>query len=162
MKKHYQISLYFLLLVLASLNAIGQTKNDNTENEIKNVLKLWNDAAKKSNLEEFMSLYDNSASIILVGSDSGEVFNGSDQIRSWLGKLFMNNSFEWELSKVYIDHHENTAWVFVDGAMIVTNKEGKKFQTPYRFTGVMVRKNKDPNTIGWKWRLFNGSIPQGE
>lgn len=157
MKKlqHFIISLICFAFISISVN--GQSKNDNVEKEIKNALMMWNDAAKRANLEDFMSLYDNSADIILVGSDSGEVFTGKDQIRNWLGELFKNNSFQWEMNKILIDHFENTAWVFVDGAMIVTNKTGKVFKTPYRFTGILVKKGKD-----WKWRLFNGSIPEKE
>ena len=157
MKNLYLLKFYAIIFILFSLNATAQSKNDKTEIEIKDVLKTWNDAAKSANLEDFMALYDNSSSVILVGSDSGEIFYGSDQIKGWLGGLFKNNSFEWEMNKTFIDHYENTAWVFMDGAMIVTNKEGKKFQTPYRFTGILIRKNN-----GWKWRLFNGSIPKGE
>jgi len=150
----FSISIQFILFI--SINAIGQT-NDATEKEIRNALMMWNDAAKKSNLEDFMALYDNSSSIVLVGSDKGEIFTGKEQIKERLEGLFKNNSFQWEMNTIHIDHNENTAWVIVDGAMVVTSKEGEVFKTPYRFTGVLVRNKKD-----WKWRLFNGSIPQGE
>lgn len=153
---NYIKTLYVGLLLTFFTISSAQTK-DKVQMEIEEKLKEWNDTAKKADLEKFMSLYDNSSTIILVGSDKGEVFEGKQQINDWLTGLFKNNSFEWEMNTVSIDHFENTAWVFVDGAMIVTNSKGIKNQTPYRFTGILIKKNHQ-----WKWRLFNGSIPQGE
>ena len=155
--KLLRILLSFMLMFMSFTLAKAQSAKDKTKIEIEGVLKEWNNAAKKANPDEFMSLYDSGADILLVGSDSGEIYKGRDQIKNWLSGLFKNNSFEWEMNNVYIDHYKNTAWVFVDGAMIVTNHEGTTFKTPYRFTGIMLKVHKE-----WKWRLFNGSIPQGE
>jgi len=152
-----QVASLLLFLLFFSVNSNAQTKENKTNAEIQNVLKKWNDAAKKANLEEFMSLYDDNPNAVLVGSAKGEIFIGKAQIKSWLTQLFKNNTFQWEMNKIHIDSSQNTAWTFVDGAMIVTNKEGKEFRTPYRFTGILVKKNKD-----WKWRLFNGSVPESE
>lgn len=44
-----------------------------------------------------------------------------------------------------------------DQVMLIGSDIGEIKKTPYRFTGIMIRKSKD-----WKWRLFNGSIPRGE
>jgi ketosteroid isomerase-like protein len=153
---------YILLIVVLTLQVIfpdslSAQKNDKLRVEIETALKEWNDAAKKADPENFMALYDSGSEIILIGSDSGEIFKGEQQIRKWLTGLFANNSFEWDMKDVHIDHFENTAWVFVDGSMIVTSHNGGKNKFPYRFTGILIKQNNK-----WKWRLFNGSVPQGE
>ena len=104
-----------------------------------------------------MSMFDDSENIMLIGSDSCEVFKGKDQIKGWLTQLFDMASFSWEMDRIDIDSNDNTAWVFVEGRMVVAFKTGKTKKTPYRFTGIMVRKGSE-----WKWRLFNGSNPRGE
>ncbi len=132
----------------------AQNKSEKVNAEISEVLNLWNSAAKNSNTDQALSLFDETDNIMLVGSDSGEVFKGKDQIRGWLNRLFKHNSFSWEMNRIDIDSFENTAWVFMDGFMVVSNDKGKTRKVPYRFTGIMVKKD---NT--WKWRLFNGSAP---
>ena len=78
-------------------------------------------------------------------------------MRAWLSAIFAHANFSWEMNTIDIDSNGKTAWVFVDGAMIVQWDSGHTKKTPYRFTGIMIKKNKV-----WKWRLFNGSIPRGE
>ena len=134
-----------------------QVKNLNIINEITATLELWNSSAKSRDMSHIMELFDNSEAIMIVGSDSGEVFKGKEQIEGWIKMLFSHRSFSWEMNRVDIDHNGNTAWVFMDGFMIVTSDKGKTAKFPYRFTGVMVKvKN------SWKWRLFNGSAPGGQ
>lgn len=41
--------------------------------------------------------------------------------------------------------------------MIVNFHKGGKKISPYRFTGILVKKKG-----AWKWRLFDGSVPKGE
>ena len=124
--------------------------------EVTAALELWNNSAKARDMSHFMELFDNSHPILAVGSDSGEVFKGRDQIEGWMRMLFTHRSFSWEMNRVEIDHNGNTAWVFMDGSMIVTSDKGKTAKFPYRFTGILVKVKK-----GWKWRLFDGSVPGG-
>ncbi len=152
-----RINLVILISVVVPFSVMAQSNNNRIKSEIQNELKIWNDAAKKGNLNEFMALYDTTASIFLIGSDKGEICRNKEEVRKWLAAIFKYNSFEWEMKQIDIDNNKNTAWVFMDGAMIVTNNKGKKFETPYRFTGILVKKHHH-----WKWRLFNGSIPRGE
>jgi ketosteroid isomerase-like protein len=157
-KKTILLPVILLILVISNtLSAQILNVSDNVKGEITKVLELWNNDAKNSDLEGFMSLFDGSENIMLIGSDSGEVFKGRDQIKGWLTQLFEIASFSWEMDRIYIDSNDNTAWVFVEGRMVVAFKTGKTKKTPYRFTGIMVRKGSD-----WKWRLFNGSNPRGE
>jgi ketosteroid isomerase-like protein len=124
--------------------------------EITAALITWNDAAKSRDIKQFMALYDTSPDIMIIGSDSGEVFKGREQIEKWATKLFRFASFSWDMKRIDIDSNENTAWVFMDGYMVVTNDKGNTRKFPYRFTGILVKvKN------SWKWRLFNGSVPGG-
>ncbi len=146
-----------LFAILFSSASIAQSNNEKLKLEITNELNNWNAAANKADLKEFMSLYDTTASIFLIGSDKGEICRSKAEIEKWLGGLFKYNSFEWQMNQLDIDHNKNTAWVFMDGAMIVTNKKGQKMETAYRFTGILVKKHHQ-----WKWRFFNGSIPRGE
>lgn len=146
-----------LFLLLGFSAAFCQVKEDKTKTEITDALRVWNETAHKSDLAGFMNLFDDTENIMLVGSDSGEIYKGKAEISKWLGGLFRNNSFIWEMKRVDIDSYKKTAWVFVDGAMVVTSRKGNQFTVPYRFSGVLV-KRKD----GWKWRIFNGSIPRGE
>ena len=156
MKNKILLSLIFLILIISNTLS-AQILNDNIKDEITNVLKDWNAAAKSSDLEKSMSLFDDSENILLVGSDSGEVFKGKEQIRGWLSQLYSVAGFSWEMDRIDIDYNENTAWVFVEGRMVVEFKNGKMKKPPYRFTGIMVKKGNE-----WKWRLFNGSNPRGE
>ena len=135
----------------------AQSSKDKTIVEVENALKEWNQTAKDADLKKFMSLFDDNSKTILVGSDKGEIFEGKKLIENWLSKLFKTNSFEWEMKKINIDYKGKTAWVFVDGSMVVTNQSGEQHKTPYRFTGVLVKVKNI-----WKWRLFNGSVPEGE
>lgn len=150
--------LLFVILFSLILNSIyAQPTSVRIKNEITGALKEWNAAAKSANADRCLSLFENSDDIILVGSDKGEICKGKLQIREWLSQIFAHANFSWEMNTIDIDSNGSTAWVFVDGSMIVQWDNGKTKITPYRFTGIMVRKNKL-----WKWKLFNGSIPRGE
>jgi len=143
-------------LVVASYT-FAQNKPADITAEIRHSLNLWNETAKKADLNAFVDLFDSSPNILLVGSDSGEIFKGKEQISQWASSLFEHHRFEWDMQQIEIDNYQGCAWVFMNGSMIVTNDQGKKSKTPYRFTGVMIKRNGQ-----WKWRLFNGSIPKAE
>lgn len=133
-----------------------QQTNAAINNEIKAALKLWNSSAKSRDVSHFMELFDDNEAIMAVGSDSGEVFKGREQIEGWMKMLFAHRSFSWDMKRIDIDHNGNTAWVFMDGYMMVTNDKGKSAKFPYRFTGILVKSKNE-----WKWRLFDGSAPGG-
>ena len=150
-------SVFTSIMLLFATAAFSQTSNKKVNTEINSALLTWNHAAKEADLKGFMNLFDDSENSMLVGSDSGEIFKGKAQISQWLSMLFKHNRFEWEMNTIHIDSYKNTAWVFVDGFMIVTNDKGKANKTPYRFSGVLVKQKHE-----WKWRIFDGSIPRGE
>lgn len=154
------IQFYFLIVILyfSITNPVAAKKTtDKLKEEISRTLEQWNTASKNADLEKFMAMFDNSDNIILVGSADGEISKGRDQVREWLSQLYGFAGFSWEMNRIDMDCNGNTAWVFVEGAMIVNFHKGGTKKTPYRFTGIMVKKKGE-----WKWRLFNGSVPQQE
>ncbi|MCX6249840.1 MAG: nuclear transport factor 2 family protein [Bacteroidetes bacterium] len=154
-------TLICLLITLSGHSRTGKPDNKLETNtkiikEITASLELWNNSAKNRDVTHFMDLFDNTGEIMVIGSDSGEVFKGREQIEGWMKMLFAHRGFSWEMNRVDIDHNGNTAWVFMDGSMIVTSDKGKTLKFPYRFTGILV---KVKNT--WKWRLFDGATFRG-
>ena len=158
MKKNLLIQVVLFNLLLGVLNPLSaQTANDNIKGEITTALNLWNTACKNADLEQVMSMFDNSESIMVIGSANGEVNKGKDEIRKWLGDLFGFAGFSWEMNRIDIDYINKTAWVFIEGNMVVSIHNGETIKKPYRFFAVLVKKKNV-----WKWRLFNGSEPQQE
>ncbi len=149
------VFMFILLLTVYSVSA--QKSSDKVKNEIAETLKVWNTACKNANLDQVMSMLDITDGLMVVGSDKGEINKGKDEVKAWLSKIFGFAGFSWEMTRVDIDSNGKTAWVFMDGKMIVDFHKGGQKITPYRFAGILVRK-KD----GWKWRLFDGSVPQKE
>lgn len=135
----------------------AQTSSEKFQDEIKKVLNDWNTACKNADLDQVMAMFDNSTGIMVVGSADGEISKGKDEVRSWLGEIFGFGGFSWEMNRLDIDSNGNTAWVFMDGKMIVAFHKGGTKVAPYRFTGIMVKKKG-----AWKWKLFDGSVPQQE
>jgi len=148
-------ALALLLLLALAFPAFGQSPP--ADKEIRAALATWNDRANRADLDSFMQLFDDSENLLVVGSAPGEVMKGKTAIRTWLSGLFAHNKFSWDLSNPIIDSNGNTAWVFLDGAMTVVNDKGETHKSPYRFSGVMVKKNGV-----WKWRMFHGSVPEQE
>ncbi len=158
MSKNIFPSIVLLILFSTLFNSLAaQSASERIKGEINDALKTWNAAAKSANVELCLSMFDNSDDVMLVGSDKGEICKGRDQMRTWLSAIFAHANFSWEMNRIDIDSNSKTAWVFVEGSMIVQWDNGHTKKTPYRFTGILVKKSKV-----WKWRLFNGSIPRGE
>ena len=157
-KKYIFLQATLVFLLSLTVNAVlAQKPSEKVRSEIEKALELWNATAKTANLEKSLALFDSSGDIMLVGSANGEINKGKDEIRQWLGQIYGFAGFSWEMNKVDIDYNGKTAWVFVDGKMIVNFHKGGQKITPYRFTGILVKKKGV-----WKWRLFDGSVPQQE
>lgn len=154
------IFLQTVLLILLSVTAntlLAQKSSEKVKSEITEALKIWDTACKNANLDQVMSLFDSADGIMVVGSANGEINKGKDEIKTWLGQLFGFAGFSWEMNRIDIDCNGKTAWVFMDGKMIVNFHKGGQKVTPYRFAGILVKKKG-----AWKWRLFDGSVPQQE
>jgi ketosteroid isomerase-like protein len=152
------ICFFYSITLHAQHSLAGKQKasKEAVKKEIVSALELWNKSCKNRDINQTMGLFDKSPGIMVVGSDSGEVFTGKEQIESWMNMLFAHRSFSWEMSRVDIDSNGNTAWVFMDGFMIVSTDKGKTAKFPYRITGILVKVKND-----WKWRLFDGAVPGG-
>ena len=154
-------------MVCASINELigGMAKQgDDTKYQavpdsgIRKCLNEMNDALATKDLQKVMSIYDNSDDIVVVGSDSGEIFIGKKRVEVFMKIIVsMPFIFSFDMDKALIQQDNNIAWVFIDTKMVHTKENGKSSMIPYRITGVLVKKGSD-----WKWRLFSGSIPRGE
>jgi ketosteroid isomerase-like protein len=148
----------FLISFSLLLNAgSAQNANDKVKKEITEALKLFNTTAQNANTDQMMSLFDDSENIMFTGSDSAEIWKGREQIRGHLNSIFQNEKVSLEMNRIDIDYIDNIAWVFVDGAIIISPVTGETIKAPYRFTGIMVKKHNN-----WKWRMFSGSSPAGK
>ncbi len=130
--------------------------------QIRATLSALNSACAARDVDAFLALFDPSDEILFVGSDKGEVFHGREAIRGFMKRLYgLPFVFAFDLEKVTVRQEGDHGWVFVDGNMIRTGDRGKaagKTGTgPYRFSITMVKRDS-----GWKWQLFNGSVPGSE
>ena len=157
-KRTILFQLLLLIILSVTVNSVSaQKSSEKVKNEITETLKIWNTACKNADLEKAMSMLDNSDGLMVVGSAGGEINKGPDEARKWASQIFGFAGFSWEMNRVDIDSNGKTAWVFMDGKMIVDFHKGGQKVTPYRFTGILVKKKGV-----WKWRLFDGSVPQQE
>jgi ketosteroid isomerase-like protein len=158
MKRNIFIKTVLVVAISLTVNSLwAQKSSERVKSEITEALKTWNAACKNANTDLVMSMLDKTEGLMVVGSAEGEINKGKDEVKEWLDQLFGFAGFSWEMNRIDIDSNGKTAWVFVDGKMIVEFHKGGKKVTPYRFTGIMVKKNGI-----WKWRLFDGSVPQQE
>jgi uncharacterized protein (TIGR02246 family) len=134
------------------------TRRSSQESEIRKGLERMNEALATKDLKKVMDVYDSSDDIMVVGSDSGEVFVGREQVQTFMNMIVsMPFVFSFELEPAVIRHDGNIAWVFTDGKMVHSRPNGKTTKLPYRITAVMIKKDAE-----WKWKMFSGSIPRGE
>jgi ketosteroid isomerase-like protein len=158
MKKIIVLLIFIGVVAFSTFGFSSEKKGKEViKKEILATLESFNNASKNRDLSHFIDLFDKTPEILLVGSASGEVFKGKEQMEGWLKKLFLHNSFSWQMDRTDIDNNGKTAWVFMEGFMIVANDNGQTSKFPYRFTGIMIKVNNN-----WKWRLFNGSVPASE
>jgi ketosteroid isomerase-like protein len=133
-----RIPLSFLFLALAALAGCALPRLDatgeSTEADLRSTISRFRDLSGQGDLEGVMAQFDDGAEFILIGSDKGEVFKGREAVRAWLGTLCKANGFSWEIERIEIGRHEDTAWAFVEGKMVVRAKRtGEvRLSTPYR------------------------------
>jgi hypothetical protein len=129
-----------------------------TDSAIRKSLNRMNEMLATKNLDSVMTIYEDADDIMVIGSDSGEVFIGKKRVQEFMKVIVsMPFVFSFDLDQVSINHNKNIAWVFVDGKMVHTRNNVKVSKVPYRIMAVMVKKCND-----WKWKVFSGSIPRGE
>lgn len=160
--KQMMVALFTLVVGLigcASPQIVPSPSSEVVQVEIHKAIDEFSEASSRGDLAAVMAKFDDQADILLVGSDKGEVYKGRAAMEVWLGSLFKSNGFGWQMDRVDISYHGDSAWAFVEGKMNVSNKStGKlRFSAPYRFSVVFVKKDNR-----WALRLFHGSAPGKE
>jgi SnoaL-like domain len=121
-------------------------------------LDSMNPLLARRDLPGFMALFEDTDDILLVGSDTGEVFRGRARVAGFLKQLYaLPFTFSFDMTNVTIQRHADSAWAFVGGAMVHTAADGTATKRPYRFSIAMVKVGQT-----WRWQLFHGSVPGGE
>jgi len=121
-------------------------------------VRAMNDVCARRDLPGFMALFEDSDAIALIGSDTGEVFKGRDAVAGFMKRLFaLPFTFSFDLPDPMVGQRGDSAWVFVDGAMIHTAADGRSRRVPYRITAVLAR-----HAGAWRWQLFSGASPRPE
>ena len=153
------ICLSFIVVSCDSKNITLSVNNEasfvNAEAAIKKSIQDWADACKNKDYNKATNLFDSTSDVMLIGSDSSEVLVGREQIAAFL-KTMLSQPFtlSWEIKKIDVFHHQQTAWAYADGALLVTEKANTT-RLPYRFVVVLAERNKE-----WKWKLYHGSEPK--
>ncbi|MEI6107644.1 MAG: SgcJ/EcaC family oxidoreductase [Opitutae bacterium] len=154
------LALWLILAGTAACVNVNTTKERQPQDEqaIRSSIEKMNVALAQRDLAGFMALFDDSDNIMLIGSDVGEIYRGRQEVAGFIKMLYgMPFVFSFELTQVVITPDKNSAWAFVDGAMVHTGASGKVKKIPYRFAITLVKREG-----GWRWQLFHGSIPRGE
>lgn len=130
--------------------------NAQDEQKIRHTLDEWNKAIMSKDLAAALGVFDQHANVILAGSEENEIHRGNAAIKLFLESFFAKPlTLSWDMRNAQVEQNKNTAWIFVDGSATVKQKNGSTATTPYRITVVMIKKGSE-----WKWRLFNGSVPE--
>ncbi len=128
------------------------------EQAIRATITRMNEALAKRDQPGFLGLFDDSDSIMVVGSDVGEVVKGRKGVQGFIKWIYSQKfTFAFDLKEVTVHQEGDFAWVYVDGAMRHVRPDGTSSQVPYRFALTMVKRGEQ-----WRWQLFHGSIPRGE
>jgi len=160
MKKFFLLSAYlFVGLISAwSPQTCGANTADVVDTEIRHALEKFSELSSRGDLQLFLAQFDEDANIMMVGSESTEVFKGRAALEVWLGQVFSEVRVSFQINSVDISHNGETAWAFVEGTETARDLSGKLLSVkPYRFSAVLVKKGDL-----WVWRLFHGSTPEKE
>jgi len=132
--------------------------NADVDSSIIKSLDDMNKMLATKDLQKIMSVFEDGEDIMLVGSDSGEVYIGREQIEEFFKMIVsLPFVFSFEMNILSVNQINNTGWFFGEGKMIHTRPDGKVTFVPYRITAILVKKGNE-----WKWKVFSGAIPRGE
>jgi ketosteroid isomerase-like protein len=121
--------------------------------QIRKALERFNELVSTRNLQ-VLAEFAPGEDILLVGSDSGEVARGSQELAAFFARIFARDStFSWEWDRIDISYAGDLAWFFADGRVVLsTAREQRK--SPYSIPGVLERHGER-----WLWRQYHGSEP---
>lgn len=87
---------------------------------------------------------------LLVGSESGEIARGREQLRTHIARIFaLPDALAFSWREVEVAVHGPIAWLHAEGEALLGEQ-----RRPYRLTGVF-----ELQAGVWKWKLFHGSEP---
>lgn len=91
---------------------------------------------------------------LLVGSEPGELAQGSNQLREFFKRIFARPvRFSWQWHRLRVSSEGELAWLFAEGEVVMVSDSGEK-RAPYRLSGVLQWKSGE-----WVWRQFHGAEP---
>jgi hypothetical protein len=156
---HYQKPMPMRCLLLMFFvflsGAAGAQGNRKDAIAIQATLSRWNNAIRDRNISKALSVFDSTRQVLLVGSDSAEVFPGYEGVRRLLTAFFSGpDRAYFDLGEPIIQQQGTSAWMFVSGGIIVQEGARVISRTPYRISIVLIKKGG-----AWKWTLFHGSSP---
>jgi len=150
------VILLFGLISIWSPQAVAATKAQVVETEIRTALEKFSELSSRGDVQLFLAQFDKDADIMMVGSESTEVFKGHAALEAWLGQVFSEVRISFQMNRVDISSNGDTGWAFVEGTETARDLAGKLLSVkPYRFSAVLVKKGDR-----WVWRLFHGSTPE--
>ena len=128
--------------------------DDETEREVLEILRAFNDHLAARDLKAVLGLFVSDPDVTLVGSEVGEIAVGPSELRAFFRRVFARRGtfrFEWRTCRVLAGG--DVAWFFAD-TLAHYNEPENAATVPYRTTGVLVRR-------GDRWRLahYHGSEP---
>ncbi len=127
--------------------------NIEVRTQICEVLKRFSEFVSTKN-PQVLAEFAPSEGVILIGSESGVIARGSQELNSFFTQIFTGDStFSWEWDRIDVSYAGNLAWIFAEGRIVLTTaKEQQK--SPFRMSGVLERQGER-----WLWRQFHGSEP---
>jgi len=125
----------------------------NVKTQVREVLERFNDLVSAGDLD-VLSEFVPDGDVLLVGSETGEVAAGRNQLEGFFARVFaLDTTFSWEWDRIEVSHAGDLAWFFADGRVILTTAK-KRRKSPYRISGVLERRGER-----WFWRQYHGSEP---
>jgi ketosteroid isomerase-like protein len=121
--------------------------------QISAVLARFNDLVSTKN-PQVLAEFTPGDDTLLVGSDSGEVARGDQELEAFFRRIFAREAtFAWEWERIEASQAGRLAWFFAEGWVIVSTP-GEQRKSPYRVSGVLERRGGR-----WLWRQYHGSEP---
>lgn len=121
----------------------------------RDLLTRLDDAISSRDLVATLSLFDDDPSVILVGSEAGEIAVGSEELDEFFQRLYSRPiTFRWEWPNPISGRaYGEVIWFLADGEVVETTHDSEH-RAPYRFTGVAL-----PVDGTWRLALIHGAEP---
>jgi hypothetical protein len=99
--------------------------------------------------------FEDTGSVLLVGSEPGEMAHGRPAIAAFFEALYaLPITIGWDWASLDVAAEGDVVWFFAEGHAVL-DRDGSIERVPYRLSGVLVRRG---GTL--LWRQFHGSEPK--